>query len=618
MAVAAGLLTIGLAVGQAALAAFPLPANPPAPIASLLGAGIGLGAMALVTLTLGMAGWAKPLVFQGLFAIGLPLALFRLRRLPKEHLMLPLPYKGWWLAAGLPLLALALAPPEGFDALLYHLAQPEWLLKYGRLQPWPVYPFWHPGLVEDVFTWGLALHSDRAAQLVGLAYAFGAAYLVVHWAQEAYGSRTGRFAFVILLSMPLIFTVAPGAYTDFPLAFYSIGALYVLWKFSQRETNTTRKMLPAAILAGLAMSIKHTAVVLPLAMAVFLLRPSPPRPWRERLHTVAVFGAATFLVVAPWYARNLIFMGNPFYPFVFGGRFWDAFRATWLGEPHTGIGFSPVRWLLLPWEATLGYRDTGYYQSRIGPIFLALFPFTLAAWVHHRASDRVQTAKQLWGIYLCFGATLWSAGVALSKPLWQTRFLLPQILLFAIPTAHGVQQARRLHIPGVLQVRYVLTWAIMLVTAATLLEGWVNTAYRHPLTYMLGLETRTSYYRRALPDYADLTQLLQEHTTPHAKIFFLFEPRSYGVQRDILPDASLDHWAWHLQRDGSPAGVLHELQTEGYTHVLLYRWGMDFMVENEAEKMTPLRALALEDFLNTLTESAAQGNYTLYAIPPAH
>ena len=616
--VAGGILAIGLAAGQRLMTAFPLQTDMPSPIALLFSTGIGLGALALITLVLSVAGQAKPVVFQMLFAISLLLALSQWRRLPKERPRLPLPYRGWWLAAGLPLLLLALAPPEGFDALLYHLTQPEWVLANGRLQPWAVYPFWHPGLVEGVFTWALALHSDRAAQLIGLAYAFGAAYLVVHWAREAYGSRTGRYALLVLLSMPLLFTVAPVAYTDFPLAFYSVGALYALWKTTRQGNLTGRGLLPAAILAGQAMSIKYTAVTLPLALAAFLLWPLPPRPWRERLRAVAAFSVVALVVAAPWYARNMIYMGNPFYPFVFGGRFWDAFRAAWLGEPHTGIGLSPMRWLLLPWEATLGNRDAAYFHGRIGPLFLALFPFTVLAWAQHRPTPTQRAARRLWAFFIIAGVALWSLGVANSKALWQARLLLPALYVFAIPTAHGVQRARRLDVPGVIHVRYVLTWAVTLVAAATLLEGWVNTAYRHPITYMLGMETRAAYYRRALPDYADLTQILLEHTLPGDKIFFLFEPRSYGVQRDVLPDAILDHWAWYLHRYGSATGVLRALQAEGYTHVLLYRWGMNFVVENEGEKMTPLRALALEDFLNALPQTAVQGNYTLYEIPPAH
>ncbi len=618
MAVAVGVLAIGLTVGQCIVAVFPLPPNTPSPVAMLLSTGMGLEALALVTLALGMAGWAKPAVFQVLFAVGLLFAFFQLRRVPKGRLRLPLPYKGWWLAAGLPLLALALAPPEGFDALLYHLAQPEWLLKYGVFHPWDVYQYWEPSLTESLFAWALALHSDRAAQLIGLAYAFGAAYLVVHWAQEAYGQRTARYALLVLLSMPLLFTVAPVAYTDFPLTFYSVGALYALWKTAQQENATARGLLPTAILAGQAMSIKYTAVTLPVALVAFLLWPLPPRPWRQRLNAVVVFSIAALLVAAPWYARNLIYMGNPFYPFVFGGRFWNVFRAAWLGEPHTGIGLTPMRWLLLPWEATLGNRDAAYFQGRIGPLFLALFPFTVLAWVQHRPTPTRRAARRLWALFIAAAFALWSLGVANSKALWQARLLLPALYVFALPTAHGVQRARRLDVPGVLHVRYVLTWAVTLVAAATLLEGWVNTAYRHPITYLLGLETRASYYHRALPDYADLTQLLQEHTLPGDKIFFLFEPRSYGVQREVLPDAILDHWAWYLHRYGSSESVLRTLQVEGYTHVLLYRWGMDFVVENEGEKMTPLRALALEDFLNALPQTAVQGNYTLYEIPPAH
>lgn len=615
IAVSTGILLIAWLLGNAFSRVLPLPSQSPLSITPVLATGTGLGILALITLMLGMVGQAKTGVFQVLFTLGLCASVFTIfkRKSYRWEIALPLS-RGWWLVAGLPLFLLALAPPEGFDALLYHLAQPEWLLKYHHLQPWPVYPFWHPGLIEGIFTWSLALHSDRAAQLLGLAYVFGAFYVATYWASQVFGFRTARFALLVLLSMPLLFTVAPTAYTDFPLAFYSISALYLLWQSTKERTFSFRGVLPAAIMTGLAMSIKYTAVSLPLTGVVFLGWPSSTRLWRRRQREILLFIAAAVAVAAPWYLRNWVYMGNPFYPFLFGGRFWDAFRASWLAEPHTGIGASPLRWALLPWDVTLGYRDVTYYHSRIGPLFLALAPFTLVAWFKREKSFSRRMAKRLWGLYVLFSVGLWSVGVASSRALWQARLLLPSLVVLAIPTAYGLHQSRRIHVPAI-RIRYILKWVTVLTVMATLLEGWVFTVYRHPLTYILGVESRQAYYQRALPDYADLTSLLHQYTTSRDRIFFLFEPRSYGVRRFTLPDAILDHWAWYLHRDGSPEGVLHELQAEGYTHVLLYRRGMNFMVENKPDEMTPSRALALGGFLQALRPVAVQGHYALYALP---
>ena len=61
-----------------------------------------------------------------------------------------------------------------------------------------------------------------------------------------------------------------------------------------------------------------------------------------------IFSLLALTVAAPWYLRNWAVMGNPVYPFVWGGQLWDAFRAEWYAEAGTGIGWNLRELLLLP------------------------------------------------------------------------------------------------------------------------------------------------------------------------------------------------------------------------------------------------------------------------------
>ena len=618
--VAAGILVIAWRIGHAFQRRFRLFLTLPPDVMVLLETGVGLGVMSLFTLFLGVVGWALPQVFQVVFAVGL---LFSVRPFleRKPYQVFSFPNAHCWLLAGIPIVLIALAPPEGFDALLYHLAQPEWLLAHHRLYPFGVYQFWAPGLAEGVYTWGLALHSEAAAQLMDVFYTAGAIYLAVRWAKDVFGLRTARWTLCIVISMPSLILLAPSAYTDFPLAFYAIAALYLLWHDLQQNAPEPRLRIALAMMAGLAMGTKYTALPLPVSIALILFvqqllsrRDFRKFQWKDAWQ----FAAISLLVASPWYLRNWAYMGNPFYPFLFGGKFWDAFRAAWLGEPHTGIGFQIQEWLLLPWHATLGHRDAAYYHSRIGPLFWGLAPLTLASWLVSRYQTRSRRmAKVVWGGFVLVSIILWSLGVMQSRGLWQTRLLLPALVVLAIPTAYGIHWSRRLNIPDVLRVRYLFQWGVLLVAGVALLEMWSFTAFRHPTTYIFGLESRETYYQRALTDYADLSRLIQEHTEPDARVFFLFEPRSYGLHREILPDAILDHWAWYLHRLHTPEAVKRGLQCEGYTHVLVYRWGMDFLIENHPEQMTPQRTADLRAFLNMLPPVASEGHYSLYALPAA-
>ena len=102
---------------------------------------------------------------------------------------------------------------------------------------------------------------------------------------------------------------------------------------------------------------------------------------------IILLAAICILVALPWYLRNWIWTGNPFYPFLFGGTYWDAFRAMQLSGAGTGIGFNLSSILSLPLVSTLGYRDVNYFDGRFGPLFLILFPIVLWIWWKSRKDE---------------------------------------------------------------------------------------------------------------------------------------------------------------------------------------------------------------------------------------
>ena len=604
---------------------FRLPKVEDAVTDAMLRASAGAVVLSGTVVALGVVGWAFPLTFRVLFAVGWAWALLRMtwrwRRGSGTSKLRATwhwpPGWGWWVAAAIPPLLLALTPPAGFDALLYHLRQPEWLLHSGRLRPYPVYQFWHLGLIEGLYTWALALGSDRAAQVIGWGYAVAAVWMAARWAQEVFGRQTARWVAPLAASMPSALLLAGWAYVDWALTFYTLAALYAAWRASLASADGEMAWWRATgVFTGLAITTKYTALPLPLAVGALI-------GWRvlERRTTWKALwqvGAMAALVAWPWYARNAYYMGNPFYPFVFGGYAWDAFRAHWLGEPGTGIGLSLQAWLLLPWRVTLGYRDAAYYHGRIGPLWLGLAPLALAAaWRLRRRGEVKALAVRTWGVFIALAVMLWVWGVARSHALWQARLLWPA-LGAALPLwAYAIRWARALDIPGRVRVRYVVRWVVVGVAALTLLEWTVFVAGRSPLRFMLGMENRLAYYHHALPDYYAMYTLLADDSPSDARVYFFFEPRSYGLPRQVLPDAILDRWAWDLHRYGTPRQVARALACEGWTHVLVYRWGLNFLREEQPDKFTPALSAAWDVFASSLQPVGHGGNYALYRLPPA-
>ncbi len=600
--------------------------------AFLIGVGLGLGAIGLLGFALAVVGLAQglSLLLIQLAALGFFAWNGWLRRAAKGfadvwsglHLSVPAGLRWIPVVAVLTLgfsFLLAFAPPvEGFDGLLYHLTVPSLWLRDGGLRAYNIPHYWFPQLVEGIFIWALGLGSEQATQLLHLVFGVLTVVLLWNWARENWRERVAWWTVALLLSMPSLPWLAAWAYTDLALAFYTLAVLYLLWKTTP-DSPVLQSVL-TGLLAGLAMGIKYTSFVVPVFGMFFLFwifRRQPGRSWRMLL----AFGFSAMLVAAPWYVRNWAWMGNPFYPFVFGGRYWDAFRARWYADLGTGIGFDPLALLSLPLTVTLGYRDANYFDGRIGPLWLVLFPLTVWALWRARTAPALQR-RGLWllGSFTLVSLLFWVVGVMNSSALWQSRLLFPALIPFAIPTALGVLQLSALD-SRALRISFIAQVIIAVLLFATLLDFSLSVVARNPLAVSLGITQRFAYIEHYQSGYADLLSLTAQ-TPADASIYFLFEPRSYGVNRQVQPDAINDNFAHDLYLYHNADAILNAWRAQGYTHVLVSQRGLDFVAAD-------LRKSGLFDLDLTRewkqvaarlkwVASSSDGAYDLYALPPAH
>lgn len=596
----------------------------------LLGAGLGLGGLGIIGFAVTAAGGTQPalllLVQLGMTAVlawqrilsqvwndarDLTRMLWRSRTHIHPFVLIAV------VLTGLFTTVLALLPPaDAFDALFYHLTWPAWLLRDGGLHVYNVPHFWFPHLVEGTFIWTLGVGSDRAAQLLHVAWTVLSVLLVWTWANRLWNERIGWLSVLILVSMPSLPLVASWAYTDFALACYSVATLYAVWRW--RDTGGDRWIIVAGFVAGMAMGVKYTSFIVPLTAGAGLVWWSRTS-MRKVVINGLVFTGTAAIVAAPWYARNWILVDNPIYPFIFGGQYWDSFRAAWYADAGTGIGANVREVVLLPFMATVGYRDANFYDGRIGPLFLVLFPLTVWGVTRVRHTARRRDAVYLLSGFIALGAGFWTIGVVKSRALWQTRLLLPMLLPLAMLTAVGLQYIDKLDTPT-LRVSYIVKIVIAAVIALTLWETALFVVDRNPLAVATGLESREHYLHRVQPAYADALNLL-EKTPADAHIYFLFEPRSYYVKRQVQPDPILDNFAHGLYtHDGSVESFAESLRSQGYTHVLLHRRGADFLMEERPDKMPPARVAALDTLTDDLLVPIAtteDDGYELYALPGA-
>ncbi len=592
----------------------------------IFSAGLGVGFLGLLGFGLAVFGLANAWVLVGLL-IGILLwsrwmrltssAAEDLRSLWAQVTESVLSVPAWirWFAFAFAFFSflLALAPPiEAFDGLFYHLTVPSLWLQHGGLELMNMPHYWYPSLMESMFLWPLSLGLDSTPQLIHFAFGILCILLVLAWTHRLFGKRAAGWSIAIFLSMPSLPWLAAWAYTDLGLIFYSLGALFALSNW--RESSNDRWLMLAGLMAGFAMGIKYTSFVLPLVI-ILLLIGWKRHDLRGLALSLLMFSGAALAAAFPWYLRNWIWMGNPFYPFVFGGPFWDGFRARWYSGAGTGIGWNLPEIFSLPLVTTLGVRDVNYSDGRIGPLYLVLLPLALwALWKRWKQQEPQRPSLAILCLFFLASALFWVLGVIQTDYLAQARLLWPGLIPLIPLMAVGITELDALD-SSRLRLSFVFSVLAALTIFSSLLDFALLVAFRNPVMAAIGSETRQSYTARLQPKYAQALELV-EQTRPDAYVYLLNEPRSYGMDRHVQPDAINDNLAHDFHIYKTNAELLAAWRSQGYTHVLASRevFAPDNQLVNE---LVPDYQVRLKELIGKLTKvgESSRGDYILFTIP---
>lgn len=506
-------------------------------------------------------------------------------------------------AVGLGLIYTFLPPAESFDALLYHLRLPQLLIADGRILPYNNFPFWFPSLVEGNYIWALGLKSERTAQMLHWSYALLSLALVWIWSRKAFGNKAAWWPLAILVSMPSLPLLSSWAYSDFGLIFFSLACLYAVWLWSgAREAN---HLALGGVFAGFAMGVKYTSFILPVVCVLLIAFLS--NGYKPKTADILRFSIPAVLAASPWYLRNWTMMGNPFYPFVFGGRYWDSFLTGWYNNTGSGIGWDLREILLLPFTLTQGYRDAVFYDGRIGPLFLLFAPFAVwILWKKRAAPEFKATFIPI--LFFAVNFAFWTYGVIQTLSLWQSRLLWAGMFALAIPAGLAVSSLEELDTRRV-RISFLARSLTGLVIFASLLDSSLFLLARKPLLYALGLESRADYFARVQPEYSEALRLVNS-APEDSSVYFLFEPRSYDMQRVVQPDPINANLAHDYFLYNSPENLIEAWKSNGYTHILVYLPGAEF-IQNEGR----ISESELGDVTKRLRLIAELDHYALYSIP---
>jgi len=602
----------------------------------VFGTGLGLGALGLLALGLGLVGLFRPVVAYGVtLALSVIVApdLWQFLRQLRAWRPTNLPNRLTTLylsAIGVFALLLALLPPTDWDGLFYHLTGPKIYLQAGRIVgDFDVPHFNFPSLMEMLFVWAMLLRGDIAAKLLHTGFGLLLAGLVYIVARRLLGQKVAWPAVLILASMPMLGTLSTWAYNDLALAFYQLASLYAVINYQLSITNEQNSgiqnpkskiqnrnwLILSGLFAGLAMGLKYTSFITPLVVVLLIVWFGfQQRQAKETLLNLTIFSLVALLIALPWYLKNWAFTGNPVYPFlssVFGGQYWDTFRADWYASAGTGIGWRPGTLLALPWLLTLGVGDANFWDGRTGPLLLLFLPLVIWVSFSRRSLNR-PSAYNLLMIYVLAHFAFWTLGVIWSASLRQSRLLLPG-LVGLVPLVSWVWlNLSEFDLPQFSLSRFV-NITVGLILALTAINVGLLTLQINPVPYLIGLETREQYLTRRLGAHYAAMQQINSALPPEATVVFLWEPRSYYCQRDCRPDSILDSFPHLAYQYGSAEAIAERWKETGVSHVLIYRTGLEIMLKEKPTTIDMNTLSMLEhNYLKQLFDVA--GAYQVYEL----
>lgn len=574
--------------------------------------GIGFGVAGYCVFFLGLFDGFHPLPIRILLIFLLAVSLAGWIWVPKPFMkgVLQKLYSPWDAVAFILLLLclatgllLTLTPEIGRDALIYHLAVPKLFLKNQGFAFIPGNIFSnYPLHSEMLFLAGLYLQGDILAK--GLHFIMLLMILLGMNQFIRYRMTEHDFPVLSLLifaSIPSVFLITHMAYNDLFVTFYSMVAVFAFINWHDRAEKGW--LVLSGIFTGLAMASKYTSLLLPFLGCLGVL-------WTARNHRLPLGGALRHLILyisilaivgSPFYVKNWIVTGNPFYPFlysIFGGRGWNPQQAQFYDffVRSLGMGRTIVDYILLPWNLSfLAKMDSPQFDGIIGPIFITTLPFAMG--IHKAAID-----LKIMGFYCLLTFLFWASSAQ------QIRYLIPVFPFLAIITGSILTNFKKNKL-----MFYLLVFLIsggLAFNGYHIFRDFLKIA---PVRVVTGKEDRQAFLRRMLPSYG-MFEHMNRHLAPDAKIFLIYMKNwTFLCDRECYSDSMFESYTIEqmLSRASTPAEVFSMLAENKFTHVLFdinYIYGT-------LSTFTPAAQTLFQAFTKEhLQLVRADGSYFLYCI----
>jgi Dolichyl-phosphate-mannose-protein mannosyltransferase len=438
------------------------------------------------------------------------------------------------------------APISSPDALLYHAANPALFEQHHRIfEVTSNSSSYEPFSVEMLVLDGFLLWDSVQGAFAPLLLAILAVAAVAGFTYRVAGRSAALLAAAIFFAQPFLVWEATSVFIESGLACAVALSIWNLYRFVRHGERAG--LVLAGVFAGGAAGMKYLGLVAALGLAAALVILVGKR---MNFRTALAFGLPALVVALPWYVKNALLTGNPFYPHVFGGLNPSAAHELDSAMRAFGHGHGPLDFLLLP-ARLLGDAKSFDAGEFLSPLFLIFAPTALLLSQHRRL------VLVAWTGVFCFVA-VWFLTTQ------QARFLVPLMPVLAVLAALGaLALAARGRVGRVLVVS-----GIAGALAVGLGASIVYAAQFAPV--VVGAQSRDRFLEEKVSDY-DGVEWLNRRLGPNQKVatdiwalLYLKVPyTTFGTMGDLLP------------LDAGPRATRSFVTREGVTRIAILDTDVD-------------------------------------------
>ncbi|MBI9074447.1 MAG: hypothetical protein JEZ02_03470 [Desulfatibacillum sp.] len=488
-----------------------------------------------------------------------------------------------------PVLILCATPPFARDALIHHLAIPKiWLRSGGMCEiPWAPYSY-HPMNLQLLYWACLFFKSDIAPKFVNMAFGLGTGLLIFSYLRTRVSLAWAGFGSLFFLTVPVILKLQTTVYVDLGLAFFISASVLVLLKWMDQGYGFNRWLVLAAFCMGLAVGTKPNGLLawglVCMLLVFFAARDNAQSQWKA-IWWGGLFFLITLLVVSPWYIKNYLLTGNPFYPLFASGssaypllsndKVGADLSIFYLRQQLYGEGL--LDYILIPVRLFFsGQDDTPqFFDGVLNPLLLVLAPFAFGL-----KSQRKHTVFM--GLFCLLFLIL-----AFLKSVPRVRYVVCIVPFLAIMATMGLVYMQTLTARAGLGKKIFQVWLPVLIAVLGL--GY-NARYLHtyflkvnPMPYVLGQESRDTFLEKHVGEYK-VVKFINENLPKDARIMLLYMGRrGYYLDRDYFHCnvGGLREVTQIVQDVLDGKSSAERLRSYGGTHVLMKT---DFLLKEVAHK----------------------------------